>query len=46
MTGKNSRLGEKRVNVNGLGKGPSAGCKTVYPGSIPGVASSIYGIGF
>jgi hypothetical protein len=40
MTGINSRLGGKRVNVRGLGKWPNADCKTVYPGSIPGVASN------
>jgi hypothetical protein len=40
MTGKNSRLREKRVNAKGLGKSDFGDCKTVYPGSIPGVASS------
>jgi hypothetical protein len=46
MTGINLRSGEKRVNINGLGERPKADCKTVYPGSIPGVASSTYGISF
>jgi hypothetical protein len=31
----------KRVNIKGLKDiGPDHGCKTVYPGSIPGVAST------
>ena len=38
-TGTKSRSVEKRVNVKSLGKRPIADCKTVYPGSIPGVAS-------
>ena len=46
MTGVNSRSGEKRVNDKSLGKRTTEGCKTVYPGSIPGVASSTRGIGF
>jgi hypothetical protein len=29
----------KRVNIKGLGRRLGADCKTVYPGSIPGVAS-------
>ena len=40
MTGINPHIGEKRVNVKGLGRWPSPDCKTVYPGSIPGVASN------
>ena len=40
MTGINPRSGEKRVNINRLGERPSPDCKTVYPGSIPGVAST------
>jgi hypothetical protein len=39
MTRTNSRFGEKRVNVKGLRKMANPDCKTVYPGSIPGVAS-------
>jgi hypothetical protein len=31
---------ENHVNINGLGFGLHLDCKTVYPGSIPGVAST------
>ena len=31
---------EKPVNIQAIGETPLLGCKTVYPGSIPGVASS------
>jgi len=33
-------LWKKRVNINVLAKWPGLACKTVYPGSIPGVASN------
>jgi hypothetical protein len=34
------KAGEISVSVNGLAWGDFRDCKTVYPGSIPGVAST------